>query len=522
VGEERDGTGNIEAMSDWKQAQGAVVAGVLGAALLSMSGWAQTSSTPQASGNQPRPTATGPSSGSDTSAVAGAQQQLYNASGQNGAAITSDSFKGSIVEGKSTGTLMDLSLDDAIQRGLRNNLGIILQGANQMNANGQRLEELQALLPTVTGAASINVQQVNLAAYGLKFPGFNPIIGPFQVVDFRAYLTQNLVNVSALQNYISAKHNFASARLSAQDARDMVVLTVGNAYLVCIADAARVEAVTAELATAKVSLDQAVDQHDAGTSPRLDVLRAQVDFQTQQQSLISAKNDLAKDKLALARAIGLPLDQEFRLTDLVPFAAFNDIDPQVAFERALKSRKDLQASAEDVKAASAQKTSAWAYQLPVASFVGDFGDLGETPGHSHSTYTVTGQVTAPILQVAKTKGQEEVASAQYEQSRARLADQVQQVNQDVRDNILDIQAAAKLVESTHSNVELAQEALSEAQQRFKAGVSDNLAVSQAQSQTQQANDQYISALYQHNLAKLSLARAMGAAQTNYKDYLGGK
>jgi outer membrane protein TolC len=330
------------------------------------------------------------------------------------------------------------------------------------------------------------------------------------------------VNVSALQNYISAKHNFASARLSAQDARDMVVLTVGNAYLVCIADAARVEAVTAELATAKVSLDQAVDQHDAGTSPRLDVLRAQVDFQTQQQSLISAKNDLAKDKLALARAIGLPLDQEFRLTDLVPFAAFNDIDPQVAFERALKSRKDLQASAEDVKAASAQKTSAWAYQLPVASFVGDFGDLGETPGHSHSTYTVTGQVTAPILQVAKTKGQEEVASAQYEQSRARLADQVQQVNQDVRDNILDIQAAAKLVESTHSNVELAQEALSEAQQRFKAGVSDNLAVSQAQSQTQQANDQYISALYQHNLAKLSLARAMGAAQTNYKDYLGGK
>jgi outer membrane protein TolC len=220
--------------------------------------------------------------------------------------------------------------------------------------------------------------------------------------------------------------------------------------------------------------------------------------------------------------IGLPLDQEYRLTNDVPYAAFNDIDPQATVEQALKSRKDLAASGEQVKAAEAQKKSAWDYQLPVASFVGDFGDLGQTPGHSHSSYTATGQVTMPILQIAKTRGQNEVASANYEQARARLGDQAQQVNQDVHDAILDIQAAAKLVEATHSNVELANEALNEAQQRFKAGVSDNLPVSQAQSQTEQANDQYISALYQHNIAKLSLARALGAAQTNYKDYLGGK
>ncbi|QHS53686.1 TolC family protein [Edaphobacter sp. 12200R-103] len=474
------------------------------------------------SGNQPRPTETGPSSGPQSSAMAGAQQQLYTASGQNGAQVSQDSFKGSIVEGKATGNVLDLSLDDAIHRGLRNNLGMILQGAAQKNANGQRLEELQALLPTVTGAASINVQQVNLAAYGLKFPGLNPIVGPFQVVDFRAYLTQNLFNLSAFQNYLAAKHNFAAAKLTAEDARDLVVLTVGNAYLLCIADRARIEAVTAELATSKVTLDQAVAAHDAGTSPKLDVLRAQVDYQNEQQTLIAAKNGLAKDKLALARVIGLPLDQEFHLTDLAPYAALDNLDPQASVDEALKERKDLAASGEQVKAANAQKKSAWAYQLPVASFVGDFGDLGQTPGHSHSSYTATGQVTVPILQIAKTRGQNEVASANYEQARARLSDQAQQVNQDVRDAILDIQAAAKLVEATHSNVELATEALSEAQQRFKAGVSDNLPVSQAQSQTEQANDQYISALYQHNIAKLSLARALGAAQTKYKDYLGGK
>jgi outer membrane protein TolC len=521
--------GTIEAMVERKAAAVtpriarhlAVAGAALSVTLVALPVVAQTQQT-SPSGNQPRPTATGPSSGPESSPIAGAQQQLYTASGQNGTTVTQDSFKGSIVEGKSTGTVLDLSLDDAIQRGLRNNLGVILQGASQRNANGQRLEELQALLPTVTGAASVNVQQINLAAYGLKFPGLNPIIGPFQVVDFRAYLTQNLLNISALQNYIASKHNFAAAKFTAQDAHDFVVLTVGNAYLLCIADAARVEAVIAELATSKVTLDQAVAAHDAGTSPKLDVLRAQVDYQNEQQTLISAKNQLAKDKLALARTIGLPLDQEFRLTDLVPYAAFNDVDPQATVDQALKTRKDLAASGEQVKATSAQKTSAWAYQLPVASFVGDFGDLGTTPGHSHSSYTATGQVTVPVLQIAKTKGQNEVAGAAYEQARARLADQAQQVNQDVRDSILDIQTAARLVESTHSNVELANEALSEAQQRFKAGVSDNLPVSQAQSQTEQANDQYISALYQHNVAKLSLARALGAAQSNYKDYLGGK
>ena len=467
----------------------------------------------------------GPATSSGASggvSVSGAQQQLYSAGGQNGAQATQDSYRGSLVEGRATQTELDLSLEDALRRGLRTNLGIILQASNQKNANGQRLEQLQSLLPTVTGSASIEVEQINLAAFGLKFPGLKPIIGPFQVVDFRAYLTQNLVNVQALESYLAAKHNFQSAKLTAEDARDLVVLTVGNAYLLCIADGARIEAVNAELATSKVTLDQAVASHDAGTSPRIDVLRAQVDYQNEQQSLISSVNQLAKDKLALARTIGLPLDQKYRLTDLVPYKALDGMDPDAAFARALKTRKDLAASVEQVKGAKNAKTAAFADQLPVLSANGDFGDIGETPGHSHSTFTATGQLSAPILQIARTRGEEAVADAQFETARANLSDQIQQVNADVRDSLLDIQAAAKLVDVARSNLSLAQEALDEAQQRFRAGVSDNLPVSQAQSQTEQANNQYISALYQHNVAKLSLARAMGVAQTNFNDFLGGK
>jgi len=465
---------------------------------------------------------TGATSSAQAQATEGALQQLAAPGGVDLAAPTRGNFGGSLVEGKATDGVLELSLDDAIARGLRQNLGLILQATAQQNAHGQQMEQLQALLPTVTSDASIEVEQIDLAAFGLKFPGLNPIIGPFQVEDFRAYLTQSLINVPALQNYIAAKHNFAAAKLSADDAREMVVLTVGNAYLLCLADAARITAVTAELATAKLSLDQATASHDAGVSPRLDVLRAQVDYQNEQQALISTNNQLAKDKLSLARAIGLPLDQAIRLTDSEPYAALDNLDPAAAFAQALKNRKDLAAANEQVAAAQAQMKAARGDQLPTVQFSGDFGDIGQTVDHSHGSYTATGSVSAPILQIAKTRGEEDIAGAQVAQASDKLSDQVQQVNAEIRDSILDIQSAAKLVEAAKSNVDLANEALSEAQQRFQAGVSDNLPVSQAQASVEQANDQYIAALYQHNAAKLSLARALGVAETNLKDYLGGK
>jgi outer membrane protein TolC len=471
------------------------------------------------------------SSGSTTSALGAAvqaQQQLstpgpaVNPSSSTAQGGMDSSYRGSIVSGKASNDVLPLSLDDAMKRGLRTNLGLVLQSSNQREANGERLQQLQQLLPTVTGSASITVQQVDLAAYGLKIPGINPIIGPFQVIDFRAYLTQNLVNLQAFESFLQAKHNFEAAKLSAQDARDLVVLTVGNAYLLCIADQARITAVQAELDNSKLSFDQAKDAHEAGTSPRLDVLRAQVDYQSEEQTLISATNQLEKDKLALARVIGLPLAQKFTLSDTAPFAALDTPDPETAFQQALKQRKDLAAAVEQEKAAQSAKKAAFASQLPTLTATGNYGDLGETVNHSHGTFTAEGQISAPILQIAKTKGENEVAAAQLEQARAKLSDQVQQVNADVRDAILDIQTAAKLVDATKSNVDLAREALSEAQQRFQAGVDNSLAVSQALATDRQAEDEYISALYGHNVAKLGLARALGVAATNYNDYLGGK
>jgi outer membrane protein TolC len=436
--------------------------------------------------------------------------------------INSTTYQGSEVKDAAIPGVIDLSLDDAVARGLKFNLGLILTSQGQMNAHGTQLEQLQYLLPTVDGKLTSAVQQTDLQALGLRGGGFPAIIGPYGYMDVRGTLKWSLIDISSLQNYLASKHNFASTQLSVKDARDMVVLTVGNAYLTCIADQGLIDADQAQVDTAKVSLDQAISNHQAGTSPLLDELRARVDYQTQQQSLITATNQYEKDKIALARAIGLPLEQKFRLTDQAPYAALDDINADSAVKEALANRNDLKAMQELVTAAQHARSAATAERYPTVKFDGDYGDIGVNFASSHGTGNATGSLDVPLFEEAKLRGDAKQAQSQLDQKRVQVSDLEGQISADVRDSILDIQAAAKQVEVARSNSELAKEALSEAQQRYKAGVSDNLAVSQALESVAQADDQYVSSLYRHNVAKLSLARALGVAQSSYKTYVGGK
>ncbi|MGA3370959.1 MAG: TolC family protein [Terracidiphilus sp.] len=436
-------------------------------------------------------------------------------------AATASSFQGSVAQGAVSAQPLALTLDDAIQRGLKANLGVILSGAQTAAARGERLSQLQALLPSVDASIKEADLQVDLPAEGLRIPGFPKIIGPFGFTDLRANLTWSLIDVASLRNYLAARHNFAAAQLSAQDARELVVLVVGNAYLLVLADETRVASVEAQGATAKVSLDQAVANHQAGTAPLLDELRARVDYQSLEQQLIAAKNALEKDKLALARTIGLPLEQSFTLVDKAPYAAFDAIDVEKAIREAHANRKDLAAMVEQAKAAEEQRKAATADRLPTLTFAGDYGDIGVNVKSSHGTGDAAGTLAVPLFREYGLRGEAQMAQAQLDTAEARLSDKNAQVDADVRDALLDIESAQKQVEVARSSVELANEALSEAQQRYANGVSDNLAVSQAQQSVAQANDQYVTSLYRHNVAKLSLARALGAGE-KYKNYLGGK
>ena len=440
---------------------------------------------------------------------------------QTSGASNGNPYQGSVATGEATAGTIDLSLDQAMERGLKTNLGIILSGTQTAAMRGERLSQLQALLPSVDASAKETDMQTDLPAEGLRIPGFPTIIGPFGFTDVRASLSWSLVDVNSLRTYLAARHNFAAAQLSAEDAREMVVLTVGNAYLLVLADETLVTSVEAQVATAKTSLDQAVDNHQAGTAPLLDELRARVDYQTLQQQLIAAQNSLEKDKLALARTIGLPLGQSFNLTDTSPYAEFDQLDVDATIKQAHANRKDLAAMVEQAKAAEEQRKAATADRYPTLKFNGDYGDIGTTLAHSHGTEDVSGTLNVPLFKEWQLRGEAEQAQAQLDTAKAQLSDKSAQVEADVRDALLDIASSQKLVEAAKSNVDLASEALSEAQERYKNGVSDNLSVSQAQQSVAQANNQYVTSLYRNNVAKLSLARALGAGQ-NYKNYLGGK
>ena len=434
---------------------------------------------------------------------------------------TAASFQGGVTSGKATRETLGLTLDDAIQRGLKNNLGRILSGTQTASARAQQLSQLQPLLPDLEFNAHEALMQVDLAAQGLRIPGFPTIIGPFGYTDLRASLTWSLLDLKALHAYIASKHSFRAAQLSEQDARDLVVLTVGNAYMLVTADEGRVSSFQAQVATAKVSLDQANASHEAGTAPRLDVLRAQVDYQSLQQQLIVAQNNLEKDKLALARAIGLPLEQKFDLADKQPYAVLDHLDVDATIKQAHANRKDLASMMEQTRAAEEQRKAATADRYPIIRANADYGDIGVNVRHSHGTGDASGTLTVPVFKEYALRGEAQIAQSQLDTQKAQLSDMNAQVDADVRDALLDIDAAQKQVEVAKSSVDLATEALSDAQQQYSAGVTDNLAVSQAQRALAQANEQYVSSLYRDNVAKLSLARALGAGQ-NYKTYLGGK
>ena len=417
---------------------------------------------------------------------------------------------------------MPLNFQDAIELGLKNNLGVLLQSYNTIAARGQKWKELSALLPNVTAGISENVVQENLAAQGLRFPGFPTVVGPFGFTDARVYLSQTILNLKALNRERGAQEDERAAQYSYKDARDLVVLATGNAYLQALADAARLETAEAQVKNAQALYDKAVDQQNAGLSPAIDTLRARVELQTRQQQLIVSRNDYAKQKLTLVRAIGLPVAQEIMLTSKTPYDTFTTIGIEESLQRAYASRSDYMAAVQQVRAAEHYRKGASAEYFPTIDVNADYGDLGTNFGNSHGTFTVAGRLSIPIFQGGKVHSDVLQADATLRQNRAQLENLRGQIEYEVRTAMLDLAAADEQVQVARSSVDLAEQTLTQAHDRFSAGVTDNLEVVQAQESVASAHESYISSLYAHNLAKIELVRAMGYAEQGVLQYLKGK
>ncbi len=427
-------------------------------------------------------------------------------------------FSGSLPTGEAASAPLALSLRDAIQRGLKYNLGILVNGDLADIAAVERRRALSTLLPTVSAGATQNSVQEDLVAFGLNLPGIPAIVGPFGYQNARVYAQQTVYDRPSLRNLKSAGESLKASRLTAEDARNLVVQAVSNAYLAVIADSSRVDAIRAEVATAQALYDRASDEKKAGTVPGIDVLRAEVQLRTEEQRLLAQRNQVEKEKLSLARVIGLPAGQTFSVSDTLPFAplpaAVDDLLKQ-AYER----RPDYRAAQANVRAAEFALQSAHSEHWPEVVVQADYGVVGKTFAESHGTYTIVAGVRVPIYAGGRTRTDIDEAEVVLRNRKNAVEDLRGRIDFEIRSAVLDLQSAADQVGVAQRNADLAGQTLTQARDRFSAGVTDNIEVIQAQQLLASANENYISSLAAHNAAKIALATALGVAEQGVPLYL---
>jgi outer membrane protein TolC len=431
-------------------------------------------------------------------------------------------FQRGVPSGSPTAEPIALTLTSAVQRALEHNLGLLLAEHRLTDAGGARWRALSELLPAANGRLTASRAKVNLEAFGFPLPaGIPAVVGPFNVYDARVYLTQSVVDLHAINDARAESHNVQAARFDVRNARDIVILVSANAYSQAVAAEARVGAIRAQVETAQALFQQATDMKQSGLVPGIDVLRAEVQLDTVRQRRTAAETDFEKSKLQLARIIGLPPGQSFTLADRIQPAPVLEITLDQALERAYRSRGDYLAALERVRAAESNRRAIVGELLPSVRVTADYGEIGLSPADAHSTYNVTGAVNIPIFQGGRTRGRLMEADAELRSRTAEAADVKAGVYYDVRTAFLDLQAGREQLQVATRTRELAASQLTQARDRFAAGVAGNIEVVQAQEAVALASDQYISALFISNLATGNLIRALGAAEDAARQYLGG-
>ena len=435
-------------------------------------------------------------------------------------------YQGSASAGPPSEQPLSLSLDEALKMGLRYNLGGITAEQSSQRAKGENIVVRSALYPDISGGVRENVQQIDLSSFGFKFK-FPPtlgvnipnIVGPFNFFDLRGYLTQRVADLNAIRSYQSSREAQRAAELSATDAREIVVYVVTAAYLQVLAESARVDSAKVQVDSAQTIFQQASDRFTAGLSAKIDMTRSQVELETQQQRLTAEQADYAKQKIALARLIGVSPGQAFSLTDKLPYAPLENITFEQALTLATQNRADLKAAEAQLHAAEFARKAAVAEHYPTLDITADYGVIGINPANSHGTFDVSGQLQFPIWAGGRTHGDIVKAEAILKQRRAEYENTRSLVEADVRNAYLDLNAAAELVRVAQSRRDLARDQLTQSTDRFTSGVADTVEVTQAQEVVASAESDYIANLNAHNLAKASVARAIGQAEKIMRDLL---
>ena len=441
---------------------------------------------------------------------------------------------GGLAVDHATDAALPLSLDDAMSIGMARNVRLKYDRANLRAVKGDTLGVINALIPNLTLNAQSSAQELNLAALGFRPselatfastgllpPGITiPTIVKVDTTQASLNASQVLFNLPDYELYRGTANESRVVDLNRLSDEGDLVLNVGIMYLQVLADQANLTNTEAQQRSAKTLFDQATQKHQAGVGTDLDALRGHVEYQQREQDVVAAQAQLEKDAILLTRILGLPAGQKLELTDSAPFAEVAEMDLEAAKITAFKHRKDYLSLLQQI-ALTQRELKAVKYQrLPTLAFNGDYGVIGLTTGSYHGDFSAAGSLSVPIFREAAQRGEQDVVDAQLTALRQHEADLRETIDAQIRSSMLDVNAADELVKVSQSNVELAQQELSDEQQRFTSGVDDNLPVVDAEASLASAQAQLVQSLYQYNVAKLQLARNTGVVESRYRSYLG--
>jgi outer membrane protein TolC len=438
-------------------------------------------------------------------------------------------YLGSTPSGKVTAEVMELSLRDAVERGLRYNLGLIESNQGSAEARAQRLRAFSALLPDLSVKGEQAFENISFTEVGLgrlpPIPGVGALpstSGNFGYQDARISLSQSFYSKELRDRYRAQKNVETASVFSTRDARDVVVYAVGVAYLQVAASVARVETARAQLETARQLDQQTRDQVRNEVSPEIDSIRAQVELQTAEQRLVNATDALEKDKLTLGRLIGLPIDQKLALADSAAYRTVENLTLQSVTDEALQFRSDLRSAEANVRAAEYGVSAEKAQRYPTFALNANYGGAGVNVGSFNSVYAVAGSVSLPIFTGGRIRADIDEAEARLNRRKAEYEDLKGRVAYDVRVAWLDLEASDSAVKVAEKDEALAERALAQSRDRYGNGVTNYLEVIQAQEAVTAARENYIQSLYSFNVAKAALARAMGVAERRFAEFFGSK
>jgi len=438
---------------------------------------------------------------------------------------------GVVVEREQPGAVR-LTLDEAVAIALKENTEIVIRGEQTKFVHGQLLTVGNALAPNIKAEAYGQAQEIDLAALGFKpgtLTGFKlngmavgniPELVKVYQGDAQIELQQAVFNVPAFFLYRAARKAVEATDWQTLNSRGGVVIAVGGLYLRALADESEVRNAQGLIQQDQLVYDHAKASRDAGVGINLDVLRAQVELQQEQQALVQAQNAEAKDKIMLNREMNQPAGQELDLIDTIPFAEFDAMPLDDALKLAYERRKDLRAYEAQLEVAQQTQRAVKYERLPSLGIGGFYGVVDVVDSVTHGNYAAAGQLSVPVFEEGELRGQKEVAVAQTRGLQQQIAATKANIEGQIRTAMLDVQSAAEQVKVAKSNVDLATEALSDATMRFTAGVDDNLPVVRAQAALVGAQTNLVEATFEYNYAKLTLARNTGVVETQYKQYLG--